>query len=199
MQAGFVGLWDSINTIMKGLVCTAPLLLTSASAYLGLALTTTATYTMGALACTGLATVGSMACTALATVGSFQCNVDALVKGLLTVNGNIWVNGTLNPDALIWVGGRVYGANATINQTTFAGSWSVTRSSGQATGYYRITFSSAHPIGTANYSVFVTGFGGNAVVRATTAPPTTTYFEVVTTTPTGVSADVSFSFMVMNW
>ena len=40
LQTGFVGIWDSFNTIMKGLVCTAPLLVTSASAYLGLALST---------------------------------------------------------------------------------------------------------------------------------------------------------------
>ena len=154
---------------------------------------------MGALACTGLATVGSMACTALATVGSFQCNVDALVKGLLTVNGNIWVNGQLNPDSLIWVGGRVYGAGVSITSTTFAGSWSVARSPGQATGYFHINFTEAHPLGNGTYSVFVTGIGGNAYVRATTSPPTSTYFEVCTTTPTGVVADVSFSFMVMNW
>ena len=66
-------------------------------------------------------------------------------------------------------------------------------------GYYRIAFGSPHPSGGGSYSVFVTGLGGNACVRATTYPPTSTTFEVITTTPTGVSADVSFSFMVMNW
>ena len=66
-------------------------------------------------------------------------------------------------------------------------------------GYYGITFGITHTLGSGSYSVFVTGIGGNVYVRATTYPPTSTDFEVVTTTPTGVSADVSFSFMVMNW
>ena len=66
-------------------------------------------------------------------------------------------------------------------------------------GYFRIGYGMTLPLGTGNYSVFVTGIGGNAYVRSTTYPPTSGYFEVITTTATGVSADVSSSFMVMNW
>ena len=185
---GFQAIWDTANLLIKGLVVQTPILMTSTASYLKLALDTAATYTMGVLTCTGLATVGSL-----------QCNSPALFKDNLTVNGNINVLGTINADAIAWVGGRVYGAGVSITTTTNVNSWTLARSTGQSTGYFRITFSSAHPIGNGNYSVFVTGLGGNAYVRATTAPPTSTYFEVVTTTPTGVSADVSFSFMVMNW
>ena len=186
-QTGFVGLWDSFNTVMKGLVCTAPLLVTSASAYVTLALSTTAAYTMGALTCTGAAAVGSLTSTGLATVGSLTCNGDA------TVTGNLQVNGTLNADSLVWASGRIT-ANGTTSSNTGGTDWTVSRIS---TGIFRITFVTAHPMGS-SYTVLVTAWGALSYVRYSQNPPTSTYFKVVLYTTTVSLVHTPFSFMVMN-
>ena len=161
-------------------MCTAPLSVTSTASYLTLALSTTAAYTMGSLTCTGLATVGSI-----------QCNGDATITGNLTVNAN------LNPDALIWVSGKISGTGLTLTSggITFTSS----RSTGNAAGVYRITFSQSHPLGNGNYTVFVSAQGGYVYVRTVTAPPTSSYFEIVSYTTAGVLLDAPISFMVMNW
>ena len=162
-------------------MCSAPLVLTSATAYLTLALSTTATYTMGVLTCAGLATVGSL-----------TCNGTALVKGDLTVNGN------LNNDCYCWAAGKISstGSPFTINGGS---AWTCARASGQPTGVFRITFTNAHPLGSGNYTIFVTSQGAISYVRYPTNAPTSTYFEVILYSTQFALLDAAFSFMVMNW
>ena len=183
LQTGFVGIWDSINTIMKGLVCTAPLLVTSASAYLGLALSTTATYTMGALACTGLATVGSLHC-----------------NGNATTTGNLTVGGVLNSDALVWASGKISSTGAIL--TAQGGStFTCARSTGFATGVFHITFSAAHPSGGGNYTIHLTSQypAVSVMVRSSTVVQASTGFDVILQNSTWACVDAVFYFMVMNW
>ena len=179
---------------MKGLVCTAPLLITTASAYLGLSLSTTETYTMGVLACTVLATVGLMACTGLATVGSFQCN------GTATTTGNLTVGGVLNPSALVWASGKISSTGAIL--TSQGGStFTCARSAGSPIGVFHITFLTAHPSGGGNYTIHLaTQYPAvSAMIRSTTVVQTSTGFDVILSGSTWAYVDAVFYFTVMNW
>ena len=182
MALGFQALWDTATTTIKGLICTAPLLVTSTTSYLTLALSTTVAYTMGSLTCTGFARVGSI-----------QSEGSATIISTLTVGGSINCASIVS-SAVCWASGKV--STAGVLQTTGtngAAFWSVAKIS---TGVYRATFISPHPSGL-GYTVLVTPVNGYANIRG--ANTTSAYFEVATFTTAGVAADGYWHFMVMNW
>ena len=187
--SGFQGIWDSATTTVKGLVCSAPLVLTAAATYLTVALSTTAAYTMGALTCTGTAAVGSLTTSSTGT---------AVLAGGTSITGTLNVNSIMRAPGMFWVGGRIK-TDGTLIANGGYNSFTCTRATGQPVGVWHIVWTATHPTYGGDYGVIVTGYSVQAMVRSG-VPPTANSLDIILyTLGTSTLHDGDFYFAVMGW
>ena len=187
--SGFQGIWDSATTTVKGLVCTAPLVLTSATAYLTVALSTTAAYTMGALTCTGTATVGSLTASSTGTVK---------LNGGASVYGTLNVQSIMRAPGMYWAAGRIKSDDTIIDNNGYS-TFTVVRSTGFAAGVWHIAWTNVHPTFGGDYGVIVTEYNVQANVRQGVMPTAYSLEISLYTLGTSTLHDGDFYFAVMGW